>query len=291
MAADTHPVASAGVFPYGPPAEATARFCPWCYRDGGQPCATQAHWPEVNPHRPLYLSGVECAATRAMEDAAQPVGLMLQPGSGLARHAQHYRWWAADNGCFSQGETFDPRAWLAWLASLPEVGVRRRCLFAVAPDVVGDAAATWRRSRPWLDVVRSLGIPVALVAQNGADGHVGTWEHAEEWDALFVGGAPECGRCGWVRREPADRRRRCPSCGGGLQEWKLSAAAKACVDEARLGGKWVHVGRVNSWRRLELMASWNVDSVDGTYLAFGPDANGRRLARWLRRLECEVPLS
>ncbi len=138
--------------------------------------------------------------------------------------------------------------------------------------------------------MRSLRIPVALVAENGADGHVGTWEHAEEWDALFVGGAPECGRCQWVRRDPADRRRYCPSC-GDQREWKLSPAAKACVDEARLGGKWVHVGRVNSWRRLELMAGWNVDSVDGTYLAFGPDANGRRLAGWLRRIECEVPLS
>ena len=29
-------------------------------------------------------------------------------------------------------------------------------------------------------------------------------------------------------------------------------------------GKSVQVGRVNSWRRLDLMASWNVDSVDGT---------------------------
>ena len=44
----------------------------------------------------------------------------------------------------------------------------------------------------------------------------------------------------------------------------------------RLGGKWVHVGRVNSWRRLDLVASWNVDSVDGTYLAFASQLNGRR---------------
>ena len=35
-------------------------------------------------------------------------------------------------------------------------------------------------------------------------------------------------------------------------------------------GKWVHVGRVNSWRRLDLVASWDVDSVDGTNLAFAP---------------------
>ena len=57
---------------------------------------------------------------------------------------------------------------------------------------------------------------------------------------------------------------------------QLSVAAKLCVDEAQLMGKWVHVGRVNSWRRLDLVASWDVDSVDGTYLAFAPDANGAR---------------
>ena len=56
-------------------------------------------------------------------------------------------------------------------------------------------------------------------------------------------------------------------------------------------GKWVQVGRVNSWRRLDLVAGWNVDSVDGTYLAFAPDVNGARLATWLRRLRTQSPLS
>jgi hypothetical protein len=245
----------------------------------------------VRPHNPLYLSGVECAATRAMEAAGLGVGLMLQPGSGLAGRAELYRWWAADNGCFSQGAAFDDQAWFAWLASLPEVGRRRRCLFAVAPDVLGDAEATWQRSWPWFPLVRALGIPVALVAQNGADAHVAMWDCAEQWDVLFVGGAPECPRCSWVRIDPADRRERCPLCASELSEWKLSGAAELCVREARLAGKWVHVGRVNSWRRLDLVANWNVDSVDGTYLAFGPDANGARLARWLRRLDTQPVLS
>ncbi len=74
----------------------------------------------------------------------------------------------------------------------------------------------------------------------------------------------------------------CPRCRRTLPGWTLSPAAKLCVDEARLAGKWVRVGRVNPWRRLELMASWDVDSVDGTYLAFAPEANGHRLSRWLR---------
>jgi hypothetical protein len=80
-----------------------------------------------------------------------------------------------------------------------------------------------------------------------------------------------------------------PSGSDPLREWKLFPAAKLCVDEARLSGKWVHVGRVKLWRRLEFMASRNVDSVDGTYLAFGPTptaggwpgGQARRLP-WLR---------
>lgn len=54
-------------------------------------------------------------------------------------------------------------------------------------------------------------------------------------------------------------------------------------------GKWVHVGRVNSWTRLRLVTSWDVDSVDGAYLAFAPDANGSRPATGLRRLRTQRP--
>jgi membrane-associated protease RseP (regulator of RpoE activity) len=72
---------------------------------------------------------------------------MLQPGSGLAGRADDYRWWAADNGCFSQGAAFDVGPWFSWLASLPHVGRRRR-LFAVAPDVLGDVPATVQDGKP-----------------------------------------------------------------------------------------------------------------------------------------------
>jgi hypothetical protein len=95
-----------------PPAESTARFCPWCYRHG-VPTASPST-SSISPrscHNPLYLSGVECAASKAMESAGLGIGLMLQPGSGLAGRADSYRWWAADNGCFLQGDAFDEAAW------------------------------------------------------------------------------------------------------------------------------------------------------------------------------------
>ncbi|HSH58722.1 MAG TPA: hypothetical protein VK988_03590 [Acidimicrobiales bacterium] len=48
---------------------------------------------------------------------------------------------------------------------------------------------------------------------------------------------------------------------------------------------------MDSWRPLDLVASWNVDLVVGTYLAFAPQVNGRRLEGWLRRLHSQPPLS
>jgi hypothetical protein len=136
-------------------------------------------------------------------------------------------------------------------------------LHAAAPDVLCDAQATWERSRQWLPLIRNLGIPAAIVAQNGAEDHAPIWDNAHLWDVLFV---------------------------GGDTTGKLSDDAHDVVREAQLRGKWVHVGRVNSWRRLSLLADWDVDSVDGAYLRFGPDTNGRQLSRWLARLDTEPTL-
>jgi hypothetical protein len=247
------------LFPYGPLREEDARFCPFCYRDGpDRTCSTQAHWPAVRRRSPLYLSGVECAATRRMAASGMAIGLLLQPNSALEPAAPGYGFWAADNGCFTQGDRFDPHRWFAWLARLPDAAVRRRCLFAVAPDALCDAEATWQRSWPWLELVRTLGIPVALVAQNGVEAHVATWDNDECWDVCFI---------------------------GGDTAWKISSEARDVAREAQLRGKWVHVGRVNSWKRIDRVADWDVDSVDGTFLRFGPDTNGARLARWLQRLD------
>ena len=71
--------------------------------------------------------------------------------------------WAADTGCYTG--TYDEGLYLEFL--------RRRhyaastCLFAPAPDVVGDPVATWRLSEPVLAKIRDAGFRAALVAQDG----------------------------------------------------------------------------------------------------------------------------
>ena len=55
--------------------------------------------------------------------------------------------WCADNGCFS--DKWDQAKW--WKFLLDNAHDAETCLFAVAPDVVGDAlAATIKARRCWL---------------------------------------------------------------------------------------------------------------------------------------------
>ena len=161
--------------------------------------------------------------------------------------------WAADNGCFSQPGKYTDEGFLAWLDGMG----RRGCLFAVAPDVVGDAAATFDRSLPMLSKIRSLEYPVAFVGQAGATINDLPWR---QFDALFI---------------------------GGTTNWKTSQEAGDLIAEAKRRNKWVHVGRVNSYSRMRAVAALGADSVDGTHIAFRPDIYTEQVKNWLKTLESQ----
>ena len=144
--------------------------------------------------------------------------------------------WAADNGRFSAPQDYSDASYLEWLASMPV----ESCLFATAPDVVADALATYALSLPMFPKIRALGYRVALVAQDGLEDLTIPWD---AFDALFIGGSTE---------------------------WKLGPEAAAIAAEAKAHGKWVHMGRVNSRRRMVYAESIGCDSADGTYLKFNP---------------------
>jgi EAL domain-containing protein (putative c-di-GMP-specific phosphodiesterase class I) len=69
---------------------------------------------------------------------------------------------------------------------------------------------------------------------------------------------------------------------GGSTEWKLGPAAAELVAIANSLGKWVHMGRVNSERRYRYAEAIGCDSVDGTYLTYGPDKLLPIVQAWCR---------
>ncbi len=156
---------------------------------------------------------------------------------------------AADNGCFTKPARYSDARYERHLRRFPH----NRTLFATAPDVLGDHAATIARSMPVLRMIRGLGLPAALVAQDGWDEDSTPWD---ECDAIFVGGSTE---------------------------FKFRGGREA-VAAAKRRGLWAHMGRVNSLERLRAAKSIGCDSADGTFLQFGPDVNAPRLLRWLDAL-------
>lgn len=165
----------------------------------------------------------------------------------------------ADNGCGpsadSDGQMRTGKGWpgdrefIGFLDALAPL--RDRCLFATAPDVVGDAAATLARSAPFLPVIRELGYPPAFVAQNGIEHTAVQWD---KFDVLFI---------------------------GGDDDFKLGPVAREHALMARRQGKRVHMGRVNSLRRLRYADHIGCHTADGTFLKFGPHKNLARIQRYL----------
>jgi hypothetical protein len=122
------------------------------------------------------------------------------------------------------------------------------CLFLTVPDVfdaeagVGDHEATLAAWREWYPWTRLVGLPLAFVLQNGAERGGVPWD---ELDAVFV---------------------------GGCTNWKLGVHAERLVREAKARGKHVHMGRVNSQKRIRYAESIGCDSVDGSGWAKYRDA-------------------
>jgi hypothetical protein len=161
--------------------------------------------------------------------------------------------YACDNGKFGKGWPGAER-WYEWLARTVARYGAERCLWAVAPDEPFNAAATLDESLPWLPRIRALGIPAAFAAQDGCDVLGIPWD---AFDVLFLAGSTE---------------------------WKIGPVAERLSREAKARGKTVHMGRVNSRKRLQTAEWFGCDTADGTYLAFGPDKNLRLLTSWLDEL-------
>jgi hypothetical protein len=135
---------------------------------------------------------------------------------------------ALDNGAFLG---FDPDAFRRHAAAL---ATHPRLLWVACPDVVADAAATRALFDAWAPELAA--VPLAYVLQDGATMQTVPWDGIA---AVFIGGSTA---------------------------WKLGPEAADIVREAHFRGKWVHMGRVNTMRRLRIAYDLGCHSVDGSKL-------------------------
>ncbi|MFJ1839969.1 hypothetical protein ACIOJ9_39720 [Streptomyces sp. NPDC088175] len=195
----------------------------------------------------LYLATPSGADVRAAMQTGQ-LACMTTPAQGNVIPGGSL--YACDNGKFGKGWP-GANAWFAWLTTTLDRYGPERCLWALAPDVPMDAEATIAESVPWLESIRSLGIRAAFAAQDGSEHGLIPWDC---FDVLFLAGSTT---------------------------WKTGPAAHRLAVQARTYGLDVHMGRVNSRRRLRIAQGFGCTSCDGTYLAFGPATNLPRLLAWM----------
>lgn len=165
-----------------------------------------------------------------------------------------------DNGAF--GGAFDAGQ---YMDMLQDFHGKPGCLFATVPDVIyksgiGNAAATRRLWPFWSAVVRGAGFPPAFVAQDGLETHQVPWE---EIGALFIGGSTA---------------------------YKESEAVRSLCGYAKARGLWVHWGRVNGKRRLELAQLAGADSFDGTGFSWYPDTRIPLIGEWESEIQAQPQL-
>lgn len=130
-----------------------------------------------------------------------------------------------DNGCFKR---FDQKTWERMVKETETIKMAK---FICLPDIVGNAQRTMELFYEF--ELMTNGLPRALVLQDGINDVTIPWRKIS---AVFVGGS---------------------------DAFKISPEAIQTCKAAKMLGKWVHVGRVNT---VERMQNWRglADSIDGS---------------------------
>lgn len=163
--------------------------------------------------------------TECEREIGVPVGQLLTPLTQY-RLREPNRPWAIDNGGFKR---LDIKAFKALLAR--EAHRKDQCLFVAAPDIVGSAQRTLELFEHFRSMLADW--KVALVCQDGQENLPIPWGDIA---AVFIGGS---------------------------SNWKCSHHVEQIIRTAKVLGKWVHAGRVNTPERWLHFERLGVDSGDG----------------------------
>lgn len=151
--------------------------------------------------------------------------------------------YALDNGAFIAGDNWTEDRWLAMLEWAKLSG--QPPLWALVPDVVGDRLRTLRKWDIYSPVLKRYGWPLAFAVQDGMTPE----DVPRDAEVIFVGGSTE---------------------------WKWQTVTLWCNAFQR-----VHVGRVNTYRRLWYCHDAGAESCDGSGWFCGDQKQYRGLNAYL----------
>lgn len=174
------------------------------------------------------------------------IGHLYSPGG--QRGPYEFMPFGLDNGAFGafvRKRLWDPEPWMQLLDWVKLRGAIPQ--WVIVPDVVGDRCGTIASWQEWSPVARRYGWPLAFAVQDGMD-HQDVPSNAE---VIFV---------------------------GGTTNWKWSTIGLWASRFPR-----VHVGRVNTYRRLIQCDRLGIESVDGTGWMRGDQRQWRGLLAYLTK--------
>jgi hypothetical protein len=157
---------------------------------------------------------------------------LLQPNSTPCRPSTGMRW-ALDNGAWfahQRNAPWDETAFCKMLDNNAEGAD-----FVIAPDIVAGGTASLDLSVSWLPRLAPYGLPVLIAVQDGM-----TVNDIQSIVGLNIGIFV-----------------------GGSTEWKLSTM-RTWGALARLRECWLHIGRVNTAKRIRLCIEADAHSFDGS---------------------------
>lgn len=175
------------------------------------------------------------------------IGHLYSPGG--QRGPYHFIPYALDNGAYSAWAHKTPWDEAAWFKLLEWAKLSARDpVWCVVPDVVGDRTATLAQYQRYSGEIERRGWLPAFAVQDGM-----TKTDVPSGAVVFV---------------------------GGTTAWKWRTAEMWCGEFPR-----VHVGRVNTYRRLVQCHEWGAESVDGTGWMRGDQKQLRGLVVFLEEID------
>jgi hypothetical protein len=197
--------------------------------------------------------------TKRNLDALRSAGWRLLVSASGVHRTEGFAY-AIDNGAwsaFSQGKPWDEAAFVALLDKHGALAD-----WVVSPDIVQGGRASLDVSLAWLPRLLDLCPRVLLAVQDGHE--PSDVEHLlGDRVGIFVGGSTS---------------------------WKESSTLSTWGPLARARGCWLHVGRVNTARRISICSSAGASSFDGTSVTqFSVNIRHLDAARRLGQLGLENP--